>query len=95
VREGVVGIRVPDHPFFTDLIARLDRVLFGTSVNLSGEPPINDVAEIIERFGRVDLIITGPVEGKPSTIIDATVDPPRIVRAGSAADRLEPGGEVA
>jgi len=95
VKDGLVGIRVPDHPFFTDVIARLGRILFGTSVNVSGEPPINDVAEIIERFGRVDLIITGPVGEHPSTIIDATVDPPRVVRGGSAADRLEPGDEVA
>jgi len=95
VKDSLVGIRVPDHPFFTDAIARLDRPLFGTSVNPSGEEPINDVAEIIERFGGVDLIVTGPVEGRPSTIVDATADPPRIVRAGSAADRLEPGEEVA
>ena len=96
VKEGRVGIRVPDHPFFSEVIARLDRPLFGTSVNRTGEDPINDVAEIIERFSKVDLIITGPVEGSPSAIVDATVDPPRIVGRGSTpGERLEPGDEVA
>jgi len=96
VKEGKVGIRVPDHPFFSGVMAGLDRALFGTSVNLAGEEPINDLPTMIERFGRVDLIITGPVTGHPSTIIDITCDPPRIVRDGSASlDRLEPSDEVA
>jgi len=96
VKEGRVGIRVPDHPFFSEVIAELDRPLFGTSVNRTGEEPINDVAEIIERFGKVDLIITGPVGGSPSAIVDATVDPPRIVGRGSTlGERLESGDEVA
>jgi len=86
VKAGVVGIRVPDHPFFSDVVCRLRRPLFGTSVNRSGEPPLNDAETIIDRFSRVDLIVTGPVGRSPSSVLDLTVDPPRVVRGPSAAD---------
>lgn len=80
VRDGIVGIRVPDHPFFRRTMARLDRPLFGTSVNRHGEPPLADVDRIIDRFAGVDLIVSGPTGTRPSTILDLTEDPPRVVR---------------
>jgi len=40
---ATVGVRVPDHPFFGSVVAPLDRPLFGTSVNIHGEPPLNDI----------------------------------------------------
>ena len=80
VRGGVVGIRVPNHPFFQRTIAELDRPLFGTSVNRHGEPPLVDINEIIDRFNAVDLIVTGPTGMTPSTILDLTERPPRLVR---------------
>jgi len=87
VRDGIVGIRVPDHPFFWRTMARLDRPLFGTSVNRHGEPPLADVDRIIDRFAGVDLIVSGPTGKGPSTILDLTVDPPRLVR-GELPDEL-------
>ena len=78
--SGTVGIRLPDHPFFSDLVCRLNRPIFGTSVNVSGEPPLSDIGDIIEQFSSVDLIISGPVQGTPSSILDLTVSPPNAVR---------------
>ncbi len=80
VRNGIVGIRVPDHPFFRRTMAALDRPLFGTSVNRHGEPPLVDIDRIIDRFAGVDLIVSGPTGTGPSTILDLTEDPPRPVR---------------
>ena len=80
VMDDVVGIRVPDHPLFRSVVAGLERPLFGTSVNQSGERPLSGIDEIIERFSGVDLIIVGPIGGDESTILDLTVDPPRLVR---------------
>ena len=79
-RDGKIGIRVPDHPFFHRTIARLDRPLFGTSVNRHGEPPLVDIDEIIDRFAAVDLIVTGPTGMTPSTVLDLTTRPLRLVR---------------
>lgn len=78
--SGVIGLRVPDHPFFDRLLARLDRPLFGTSVNRRGEPPLIDIDRIIDRFPSVELIVTGPTSGQPSAILDLTTTPPRVVR---------------
>jgi L-threonylcarbamoyladenylate synthase len=87
VRDGVIGIRVPDHPFFREIVAGLDRPLFATSVNRSGEPPLSDVNEIIERFPSVDLIVVGTVGTAESTIVDLTTGRPRTVR-GTLPDGL-------
>jgi L-threonylcarbamoyladenylate synthase len=80
VLDGVVGVRVPNHPFFRTVLRDLGRPLFGTSVNRSGQPPLSEPNEIIERFPSADLILTGPVGSGESTILDLTVDPPRLVR---------------
>ncbi|MFC2083275.1 L-threonylcarbamoyladenylate synthase, partial [Candidatus Bipolaricaulota bacterium] len=60
VLEGKIGIRVPNHALFG---GALRRPVFGTSVNRKNTPPLNDVAEIIESFTEVDLIVTGDVAG--------------------------------
>lgn len=91
VKERKVGIRVPDHPFFTKVMAQLARPLFGTSVNRSGEPPLNNIDQIIEQFGnRVELIVCeSTVSGRPSAIIDLTLDTPRALR-GELPRQLSP-----
>lgn len=81
VMEGKIGVRVPAHPFFFSVMNRLDRPLFGTSVNRVGEPPLVAVDQIIEQFSGVDLLIEGETGGGvPSSIIDLTMDPPRALR---------------
>jgi len=92
VRHGVVGIRVPDHPLFSGAISRLQRALFGTSVNRSGQPPLSDIDRIIQEFGHVDLIVTGSVRGCPSSILDLTSTPVRVLR-GSLPPSLNPDTE--
>jgi tRNA threonylcarbamoyl adenosine modification protein (Sua5/YciO/YrdC/YwlC family) len=80
-KEGKIGIRVPNHRFFSSLMATLDRPLFGTSVNRSGEPPLSAIEQIVERFPEIDLIVTDTGKiGRPSSIVDLTSDPPRALR---------------
>lgn len=62
--------------------------LTGTSVNRSGSPPMDDPDHVEQFFGRhVDLLVDGGKTpgGKPSTIVDATVDPPVLLRSGAFA----------
>ena len=81
VLEGKVGIRVPSNPFFQSVMLRLDRPLFGTSVNRSGEAPLASIDMMIEQFSVVDLLIEGETEtGVPSAIVDLTSNPPRALR---------------
>ena len=94
VAAGKVGVRVPDHPFFGSVMRSLDRPLFGTSVNRSGTPPLENIDAIIEQFGDVDLIVTAttPPSGAVSAVIDLTLDPPRALR-GELPEPLRLSGE--
>lgn len=83
---GLVGIRIPDAPVALDLIRRLGRPVTGTSANRSAGREPRDADEVYRQLGhRVDLILdAGPVPiGRPSTVVDVTVTPPRIVREGA------------
>lgn len=85
--EGItIAVRVPKDPVLLRLIESVGSPLFSTSVNRSGKSPINRIADIIVEFEKeVDLVVDGGdiVEGSPSTIVDATSRPFRVLRRGS------------
>lgn len=80
-----IGIRLPDLPLLLQLIEKIGLPLVSTSVNRSGQPPLNDPAQIASEFPEIDLLIDGGVlpASPGSTLIDVTVTPPKIVRHGS------------
>lgn len=80
-----VAVRVPDHPLALALIERAGSPLATTSANLSGQPSAVTADEVEASLGdAVDLILDGgPCPGGvASTVLDLTVQPPRIVRPG-------------
>jgi L-threonylcarbamoyladenylate synthase len=82
---ATIGLRVPDHAAPRALATALGP-LPTTSANVSGVPEARDAAEIVEQLGdAVDLVLDGgPANGGPaSTIVDCTVEPPRILRVGA------------
>jgi L-threonylcarbamoyladenylate synthase len=90
--EGKVGLRHPDLPFLDALLKKISGPLISTSANLSGEPYRWKVEELIETFRPlVDLIITAREDKRrrPSTVVDLTVKPPRIVREGRRTKRIQ------
>jgi L-threonylcarbamoyladenylate synthase len=83
-----VGLRVEGLKSMRLLIRMTDRGLTGSSANPGGSPPPVTADEVEGYFGQdVDLILDGgPTPGgAPSTIIDAALSPPRLVRAGPLA----------
>lgn len=83
-----IAVRMPNHPVPLELIRRLGAPLATTSANISGMESPSTAQEVFEQLGRrVDLILDGgPTPGPiPSTIVDFTVLPPRLVRAGALA----------
>ncbi len=81
-----IGVRQPRHDGTCRLISSLGFPVTGTSANLSGKPPLARAGEVAREFsGDVDLILdAGPCPGGlPSTIVDVTVIPPRLVRPGA------------
>lgn len=87
---GTVALRVPDSPFLRRLLLALNRPLYSTSVNRSGDAPVNTVDEIMSGFEKdVDLVLDGgPLSGLPSTLVDASARPYRVLRQGAL--RLPP-----
>ncbi|MEE9465865.1 MAG: L-threonylcarbamoyladenylate synthase [Candidatus Neomarinimicrobiota bacterium] len=82
---GRIGCRVPEHRFLREAYALRSDLVVTTSVNLSGEPPIQDPDLIANRFGDdLDLLIDGGVlpPSLGSTLVDTNSDPWQILRPG-------------
>jgi len=93
VRE-TVGVRVPDHPVPRALARALGGPITGTSANVAGaEEPLTAGDVRGQLADTVDLVIDGGrcPGNRPSTVVDCTVDPPRILREG-AISRAEVEG---
>jgi L-threonylcarbamoyladenylate synthase len=85
---GTVAVRVPDHDLLRRLLLAVGRPLFSTSVNRAGSPPLSTVEQMCREFeGDVDVIYDAGDRppGPPSTLLDATVRPFRILRQGAVA----------
>ncbi|MSQ34049.1 MAG: threonylcarbamoyl-AMP synthase [Dehalococcoidia bacterium] len=86
--QPTVALRVPDHPIPRELVRRLGAPLTGTSANKSGGPPPTTAEQVRKQLQAVvALIIDGgrcPL-GQPSTIVDVTSRPPRILRIGAVS----------
>jgi tRNA threonylcarbamoyl adenosine modification protein (Sua5/YciO/YrdC/YwlC family) len=92
--RGTVGVRVPQHPVALDLLDKAG-TLAVTSANRSGAEAAVDHKQALQIFG--DAVI-GYLEGAgsaglASTVLDATVDPPALLRAGPVAWPREDGDE--
>jgi L-threonylcarbamoyladenylate synthase len=82
---GTIGVRQPAHAVARALAAALGAPITAPSANLTGEAPPTLASEVVRVFdGRIDLVLdAGPTAGGlPSTVLDATVDPPRVLREG-------------
>ncbi len=67
------GYRCSSHPVASLMAAGTGRVILGSSANLSGEPPIEDAAELPERLGpELELILDEGrnLAGLASTVVD-------------------------
>ena len=81
-----IGVRQPRQAVTCRLLASLGFPVTGTSANRSGRPPLAAAAAVAREFGEgLALILdAGPCPGGlPSTIVDVTCLPPRLVRPGA------------
>lgn len=80
-----VAIRFPENEIARALIAQSGVPVAAPSANLSGRPSPTKAEHVIEDLSdRIDCIIDGGAcrVGLESTVIDLTVNPPRILRPG-------------
>jgi L-threonylcarbamoyladenylate synthase len=83
---NTVAVRHPDHPVPLALIAECGGPITGTSANARGGPQPTTALEVERQLGNlVDMVLDGgPCAGDvPSTILDLTVSPARVVRTGA------------
>ncbi len=82
-----VGLRLPAHDAPRALAAVLGPLPV-TSANRSGEPEAADAGSVVAALGEADdltiVLDGGPTRlGAPSSVVDCSVDPPRLLRAGA------------
>ena len=82
---GTIGVRLSAYPDVQRVLEVIGGPLTGTSANRTGQPPATTADEVERAFGAdVDLIVNGgPTPGGlPTTVVDTTVSPPRLIREG-------------
>ena len=81
-----VAVRAPAHPAAQALLARCSFSIAAPSANRSGEPPPTRAKQVIDALGgRIAYVLDGgetPVK-IPSTLVDLTCAPARILRRGA------------
>ena len=86
VSAGRIGIRQPGNSMTRDLISAFGQPITAPSANLAGEAPPTNAKQVNQSLGKsLDLIIDGGTcpGGEPSTIVDPTETPVRLIRPGA------------
>ena len=89
---GTLGVRISSHPVAHGLVRTLGEPVTAPSANPSGlEPPTTADAVVAYFAGGLDLVLDGgpTAGGAPSTVLDMTVEPPKIIRQGAVVVRAE------
>jgi L-threonylcarbamoyladenylate synthase len=85
--DGTVAVRMPLHPVAIELLQRTGPMAV-SSANVSGRAPASDAHEALAQLGDdVSVYLDGGVspDPLPSTIVDCTTSPPRLLRAGAVS----------
>jgi len=83
---GTLGVRMSSHPIACGLVRALGEPVTAPSANPAGfEPPTTAHAVVAYFAEGLELVLDGgpTAGGMPSTVLDLTVDPPKIVRQGA------------
>ncbi len=84
-RRRTIGIRVPDNVVANMLLDSVGEPLMSSTLLLPGAAlALTDPLEILARLGdQLDLVIDGGSCGiEPTTVVDLTEQPPRVLRKG-------------
>ncbi|MBI4062679.1 MAG: threonylcarbamoyl-AMP synthase [Elusimicrobia bacterium] len=86
-----IGIRVPDHPVAAQILKNAGVPVVATSANKSGGPePVRgeDIPISVKNAAKcVVMEKHKSAHGAPSTVVDISVDPPKILREGAIAKK--------
>ena len=83
---ATVGVRWPDHDLGRSIAAEVGRIAT-TSANRTGQPTPDTAAGAAAALGGDLLVLDGgPCTGEPSTVVDLTAHPARVVRRGAITE---------
>jgi len=85
VNFSSAAFRIPNNTFCINLLKKVKTPLVSTSVNITGEKPLNQYSEILFEFAdKVSAIFYTESESiaEPSTLIDLTKSNPIVLREG-------------
>lgn len=93
---ATLGVRAPDHPVAQALLAAAGP-LWTTSANISGQPDTLGGDEVLIAFALGQELLAAVLDGgavpggRPSTVVDLTTTPARVLRTGpvTAAELAE------
>ena len=88
---GTVGVRLPKDEDVRRLVRDCGGALTATSANPAGHGPARSAKQVRKYFPEgIDSIIDGGqvTAIQPSTVVDATVSPPCVIREGAIAAKL-------
>ena len=87
IKNGKIGIRIPDKALIREICANINKPIIATSANISSKPNINSMDGIEKEFGgKVDAIVTN--DNNPQNLITSTIvefinnDSYKIIREG-------------
>ncbi|MDP3724839.1 MAG: Sua5/YciO/YrdC/YwlC family protein, partial [Nanoarchaeota archaeon] len=88
VREGTIGMRVPDDEFLQKILREMGIPLAQTSANVSGMPPARSAEEVRVCFKAIkrspNILLDGGVRaGDASSVIDLSGLVPLVLREGA------------
>ncbi|MDI6602686.1 MAG: L-threonylcarbamoyladenylate synthase [Patescibacteria group bacterium] len=86
IDRKTIALRIPKYKLILDLLKKINKPLTGTSANISGRLASTKIKEVLNQFKnqkyQPDLVINAGnlPKSKPSTVIDLTTSPPKILR---------------
>lgn len=88
--NGKVGFRLSAHPLTQTLLYKFDRCITSTSANIANKPTPEDPREFFRIFPANSFVLVeeqNPAKpSAPSTVVDCTVSPYKIVREGAISE---------
>jgi len=81
-----IGVRMPNHPVALELLWEYGCPIIATSANISGGVEPRTAADAVRQVGEsVEIVLdAGPAPlGQPSTVVDVTEEPPKVLRRGA------------
>lgn|SRR3989344_1532652 len=83
IDKSTIALRIPKYNFLNNLLKKINRPLVQTSVNISSQPPLNNISAIMNQFNKSDILIINASnikKNKSSEILDLTGNKIKVIR---------------